>query len=408
MKIVHKLQDILRFLTRFPFEEKYREQLELDVIAMNYRSERLVAVVIMFMQIFMILTFTMRPGSIFLNYRRLRYVITDAVLLTWFLVFLPLHKRSIHNWRQHSRICTMFGILLCLWVVSISYLDSLGGVSIIVYCSTLPAMAIFLVVPPFVLSILFLFTCALTDVLVLTTPYGQENVFSVLVNSIFMCLLSIIYAYRIYSTRLTSVYDRMIIDQKNKQLEAANKELDMRSMTDALTALGNRRYLEEGVRAPLERYGIHMGSLTVFLLDIDHFKQYNDRYGHQMGDACLQAVASELSSYARDNDFRAVRYGGEEFILVMCGLKYDLAVEKAEQIRQSIAAVRIPGPAGSETTITVSMGISFHPSWETGLLDTAISQADQAMYRAKQQGRNRVVLFGNGEQTKALQVDALI
>lgn len=65
MKIVHKLQDILHFLTRFPFEEKYREQLELDVIAMNYRSERLVAVVIMFMQIFMILTFTMRPGSIF-------------------------------------------------------------------------------------------------------------------------------------------------------------------------------------------------------------------------------------------------------------------------------------------------------------------------------------------------------
>ena len=71
MNIIHKLQDIFRSLTHFPYEEKYREQLELDVIAMNYRSERVVAFVIMFMQIFMILTFTLRPGSIFSSFRRL-------------------------------------------------------------------------------------------------------------------------------------------------------------------------------------------------------------------------------------------------------------------------------------------------------------------------------------------------
>lgn len=392
MNIIHKLQDIFRSLTHFPYEEKYREQLELDVIAMNYRSERVVAFVVMFMQIFMILTFTLRPGSIFSSFRRLYYVITDTVLLAWLLVFLPLHKRSQNNWRQHTRICTAFGILFCLWTVCISYLDSLGGVSIIVYCSTLPAMAIFLVVPPHILSVLFLITLVLTDALVLGTPYGQENIFSILINSIFMCLLAVIYAYRIYSTRLTNAHDRMIIDQKNKQLEEVNRGLDMLSMTDALTALGNRRYLEEAVRTPLEKYGVHMGPLAVFLLDVDHFKRYNDRYGHQQGDVCLQAVAAVLSSYAKDNDFRAVRYGGEEFVLVMTGLDCDSAMERAEQLRQSVAATQIPGPG--ETMVSVSIGVSHHPSWEPGLLDTAISQADQAMYLAKQQGRNRVALFG--------------
>lgn len=394
MNTIQKIQNIFRFLTHFPYEEKYREQLELDVIAMNFRSERVVAVAIMFMQIFMILAFTLRPGSIFFSFRRLHYVITDAVLLIWILAFLPLHKRSQNNWQQHTRICTAFGVLLCLWTVCISYLDALGGVSIIVYCSTLPAMAIFLVVPPHILSILFLLTLVLTDALVLGTPYGQENIFSILINSIFMCLLSIIYAYRIYSTRLTNAYDRMTIDQKNKQLEEVNQELDMLSMTDALTALGNRRYLEEVVKAPLEKYGVHMGPLAVFLLDVDRFKGYNDRYGHQQGDVCLQAVAAVLSSYAKGNDFRAVRYGGEEFVLVMTGLDCDSAMEKAEQLRQSVAATQIPGPGGDETRVSVSIGVSHHPSWEPGLLEAAISQADQAMYQAKQQGRNQVALFG--------------
>ena len=282
---------------------------------------------------------------------------------------------------------------MSLWIISISYLDSLGKVSIIVYCSILPVMATFLVMPPHILSILFLFTCILTDCLVLSTPYGKENIFSILTNSIFICLFSIVYAYRIYHTRLAEIYGIIMIDQRNKQLEDANKELDLLSMTDALTALGNRRYLDEVVKPPLEKYGVHMGSLTVLLLDIDHFKRYNDRYGHRQGDACLQAVASVLSSFAENNDFRAVRYGGEEFVLVMTGLSPDSIIEKAEQICKSIASLQIPDALGNETSVTASVGISFHQSWKPDFLETSIFEADQALYQAKQNGRNRVALF---------------
>ena len=395
MKTFNKLKDKLHFLTHFPYEETYREQLEQGLISRNFRSERVIAFVMLVMQIFMILIFTLRTGNIFYSFRRLRYVITYSALLIFLLVFLPIHKRSKNNWRLHTKICTAFSILMSLWIISISYLDSLGKVSIIVYCSILPIMATFLVMPPHILSILFLFTCILTDCLVLSTPYGKENIFSILTNSIFICLLSIIYAYRIYYTSLSSIYDKMLIEQKNKQLETINKELDLLSMTDALTALGNRRYLDEAVKAPLEKYGVHMGSLTVLLLDIDHFKRYNDYHGHQQGDVCLQAVSSILSSFAENNDFRAVRYGGEEFVLVMTGLSSDSITEKAEQIRKSIASLQIPDTLGNETAVTVSVGVSFHRSWEPDFLDTAIFEADQALYQAKQKGRNQVVLFSN-------------
>ncbi len=393
MKIFYKLKDKLHFLTHFPYEETYRGRLELGVISSNYRSERVIAFAMLLLQIIMIIIFTLRPGNIFLSFRRIRYVITYAALSASILVFLPIHKRSEKNWRMHTGISVAFCILLSLWVISISYLDALGNVSIVIYCSILPVMAVFFVIPPHILSIIFLFTCIITDCLVLSTPYGRENIFSTLINSIFICLLSIIYAYRIYYTRLTNAYDKMIIDDKNQQLEAVNKDLDLMSMTDALTALGNRRYLNEVVKLPLEKYGQYMGSLTVFLLDIDHFKRYNDRYGHRQGDACLQAVASILSSFAENNDFRAVRYGGEEFVLVMTGLSADSSIEKAEQIRKSIAAVRIPDSNGNDTSVTVSIGVSFHQSWQPGSWEEAFSGADKALYKAKQNCRDQVALF---------------
>lgn len=332
-------------------------------------------------------------------------MITYAILLIGILVFLPIHKRSKVNWRIHTKVCTAFSILLSLWIVSISYLDSIGGVSIIVYCSILPIMATFIVIPSHILSLLFIFTCILTDCMVLSTTYGKENTFSILINSIFICLFSIIYAYRIYYTSLLNAYDKIIIEQKNNQLETINKELDMLSMTDALTALGNRRYLEEVVKSPLEKYGVHMGSLTVLILDIDNFKQYNDRYGHLQGDVCLQAVASFLTSFTENNDFHAIRYGGEEFVLIMTALSPDTIIEKAEQIRKSVASLKIPDTHGNETAITVSIGASFHSSWEPDFLDTAIFEADRALYQAKQNGRNRVALFSsemNGSPEKGL------
>ena len=129
------LKDKLHSLIYFPYEEKYRDQLELGMVSLNYKSERVIAWVMLITQIFMILVFTFRPGSIFYSFRRLRYVIAYTVLCAGLLVLLSLHRRAKDNWRLHSRLCISFGVLLSLWIGCISYLDALGDVSIIVYCS---------------------------------------------------------------------------------------------------------------------------------------------------------------------------------------------------------------------------------------------------------------------------------
>ena len=377
MKAFQKFKDKLHFLTHFTYEESYREQLELGAITKNYRSERIITYVMLVMQIFMFLVFVLRPGNIFQSTRRLYYAITYAVLLLFLLVFLPVHKRSKENYRLHTRLCTAFGVLMSLWIISISYLDSLEKTGIVVYCSIMPIMAVFLVMPPHILSILFLLTYILTNSLVLSTPYGQENVFSTLINSTFILVLSIIYAWHTYHSRLTGVYDEIHIAQKNKELEAVNQELELLSITDALTALGNRRYLETEVKPTLEKYGMYMGPLTVLLLDIDRFKQYNDHYGHQQGDVYLQAVASVLSDFTQKNDFRAVRYGGDEFILVMTGVSKASILEKAEELCQSISSLSMQDIHGNEISITISVGVAFYPSWEPDFLEYCLSTGRQ-------------------------------
>lgn len=389
------IKDKILSFFQFPYEKDIRDQLELGLISLNYKSERFIAYTMLILQLFMILIFSIRSGGIFYSRRRFCYVLSYTVLCLSLLLLLLIHKRSQHNWRLHTRICILFGIVLALWVSSISYLDSLGELSIVVYCSFLPMMAVFLILPPYIISMIFIFTCVLTDMLVLSTPYGKENLFSTLINSIFICVLSVIYSTRLYHARLTEIYDKIIIEQKNEQLEAANKKLDQLSMTDALTSLGNRRYLEEAIRIPLEKYGIHMGSLSVMLLDIDFFKQYNDIYGHLQGDYCLQAVSAILSESAEKSPFRAVRYGGEEFVLVITGKSSEQVFSIAEHIRTMVEANKISGPEIKDTSVTISIGISFREHWESGLLDTTISEADQALYRAKQKGRNRTEMFNN-------------
>ena len=389
------LKNKLRSLFYFPYDERYRSQMELEMVARNYRSERVIAYVMLVLQLFMVSVFASRTGGIFYSSRRLCYVISYSSLALSLLILLSVHKRSRDNWRLHTASCTVFAVILCLWTCSISYLDALGGLSIIVYCSLLPMMSAFLTLPPYVMSVLFILTCTLTDILVLQTPYGQKNLFSTLINSIFVCLLSVVYGTRMYHARLAGIYDKMIIAQKNEQLKKANEELDRLSMTDTLTTLGNRRYLDTMIRIPLEKYGVHMGPVSLVLLDIDYFKQYNDRYGHPQGDLCLRKVAAVLSEAAEEHSY-AVRYGGEEFLLVMFAQTAQRTYETAEKIRTTIEELKIPYEQSKgnviSTSVTVSIGISYHPAWRQGLWETAVSEADQALYAAKYPGRSRTVM----------------
>ncbi len=173
--------------------------------------------------------------------------------------------------------------------------------------------------------------------------------------------------------------------KKNAALERANAQIKQLMNTDHLTGLANRRHFSElsgRARSLAERRGF---PLSVIMIDIDHFKAINDRYGHHGGDRVLVAAAELLSRGTRNEDIVA-RWGGEEFLVMLQDADAQWAVAFGERIRQSLSGMEVERLAGA--TITASFGVAqMHPGEN---LEALIIRADQAMYRAKRQGRNLV------------------
>jgi diguanylate cyclase (GGDEF)-like protein len=163
---------------------------------------------------------------------------------------------------------------------------------------------------------------------------------------------------------------------------------ETRANIDALTGLPNRRYLEEfvAIAGPRRRSGDSFG---VLMIDIDHFKRLNDRYGHATGDNVLRAVGERISAAIRASDTPA-RYGGEEFAVVLRRANQAQALEVAERIRQAIGAIP-PADLKVREPVSVSVGVAVSDSTDVALTNL-LEAADRALYRAKREGRNRTVL----------------
>lgn len=173
-------------------------------------------------------------------------------------------------------------------------------------------------------------------------------------------------------------------------LGQAHEEINRLATIDGLTGLINHRTFQHGFDMMLVREERRAGALSLLICDIDYFKKINDSYGHPFGDKVLKAVAVILRKAARSVDL-AARYGGEEFALVLEGSGEKGGLQMAERIRQEIEKMVLHSESGP-VSITLSLGLAVYPDHGTDK-ERLISRADQALYRAKKQGRNRVVLW---------------
>lgn len=175
------------------------------------------------------------------------------------------------------------------------------------------------------------------------------------------------------------------------ELKRAREALTRLSITDGLTQLANRRRFDEVIRREHARLARSDGQLSLLMLDLDHFKGYNDTYGHLQGDDCLRRVAAVISGVIRRPADLAARYGGEEFVCILPETTHEGAVRIAEKIRRNVEELAIPhGNSGVTDHVTVSLGvITARCTAEMGV-SAIIAQADEQLYAAKAGGRNRV------------------
>lgn len=182
----------------------------------------------------------------------------------------------------------------------------------------------------------------------------------------------------------------ILVEERTRDLEAANVKLELLSNTDGLTGIANRRsfdivFAQEWRRAQrLRRF------LALIMLDVDHFKHFNDHYGHLAGDDCLRALAQVLLKEVRRSGDMVARYGGEEFVVLMPNTDIRAALEVAQRIQQSVRSLALPHVEVAAGIVTFSLGVaSLIPSRQHSP-DELIRRADFALYQAKELGRDRL------------------
>src|SRR6267154_433313 len=194
--------------------------------------------------------------------------------------------------------------------------------------------------------------------------------------------------------------------KRNREAALLREKLHEQAMHDKLTGLYNRHYVEEWFGLELRRAQRHGRPIAAIMLDVDHFKRFNDSFGHEAGDLVLRELAGVLRRFARKSDV-ACRYGGEEFLVLLPECPFDAARSKAEQLRVEVAKLELRYDDHPLGPVTVSLGVAAFPDHAKESAEL-LRHADEALYEAKGDGRNRIVAYsatagtGASNQTRVL------
>jgi diguanylate cyclase (GGDEF)-like protein len=179
-----------------------------------------------------------------------------------------------------------------------------------------------------------------------------------------------------------------LVEERTRALAEANNKLEALSYMDALTSIANRRSFDRMLAMEWNRAQRASAPLSLIMLDVDHFKHYNDCYGHPAGDACLQAIAQALAQSAQRAGDLVARYGGEEFVVLLPNSNAHDALETAHRIQRSIWSLALPHAYTEPGIVTVSLGLASQHASRMSSQEELLAQADIALYRAKQAGRD--------------------
>ncbi|HEU4709222.1 MAG TPA: GGDEF domain-containing protein [Methylophilaceae bacterium] len=269
--------------------------------------------------------------------------------------------------------------------------DALLVLMVVAITSTMPRLV---VLPPFFVA----FSAGVLGPLVLALPFLQSEM-----RQVVLLLLAVL-AISLWFTG--KEMRRVLADILLKQISFENA-----SWEDRLTGLANRRRFDERLAESWHQAIRLQVPLSLIMLDVDHFKRYNDHYGHQAGDTCLQRVAAALSSRVKRAGDLLARYGGEEFAIVLFHTSMNDGRVVSESVREAVAGMELKHEQSANGIVTVSLGGATIIPTKDAKVEDLVRSADMALYRAKELGRNRVewnmMPAGNSNQEQELQPQAL-
>jgi diguanylate cyclase (GGDEF)-like protein len=243
-------------------------------------------------------------------------------------------------------------------------------------------------------------------------PDVFERFFAGAFGALFVAVLTHAHQARVQTVRFLEVSEEnrklaAELGRTNAELVAANVALAHAASTDGLTGVANRRSFDSAILNEVRRARRECSALSLFMIDVDHFKQYNDRYGHLAGDDVLARVAAQLSALLRRPADFVARYGGEEFVAVLPQTDGAAAFRMAEELRARIEALDIPTSPGCGGRLTVSIGVTTSVPGQGDEAADFIRSADTALYAAKSSGRNCVRVGPSVARTRSADEEAV-
>lgn len=364
----------------------------------NYTPALAIAAMVVLFEAFMLLAGFFRQGSPFESPTRLTYMILYSLLLVATLVcivVLLVSRRNVDTRpRSFATICYTYAWIICLWASYLSAFSHSHGsddISVFLYVSL--CIAVF--VPMHLAQASALFVANQVVLILLTMQFMPDggSLYSLVINTSIVSLLSIFIASSLSYSRVRAFLNSVTISEQRDEIQSINERLEAMVITDELTRIHNRRYLQRDMPAVVDIAREAGRPLSVLMLDVDYFKHYNDVYGHQAGDECLRRVTNLVNQVLTQEGGYLARYGGEEFVAVLVGYSPEVVLDMAEDMRTRISRAAIAHAGTQNERVTVSIGVCHSPPGGNASMEQLIRYADEALYRAKDAGRDKTMVY---------------
>lgn len=373
--------------------QKMKRNFETEIARRNYKVERLMLPLTMLIELFnMIHLLFFREAGLTTYFNKMYFTMYAALFgatLLFFIVQVASRNKFAKHLRLTSRAELAYVALFAFWCTGITILDQRSNDNIYVFLLGMLTVAMLIYLKPWKAVALFSVNQVLLFSFFTTFQPQPADNFGSYLNTSIISLMSICISVARYQGRLEDYRKQQVIALQNRKISDINRQLRALALTDELSGLYNRRYLDRMLSHKWKDCVRNSESLSVVMLDIDDFKKYNDRYGHQAGDRCIMAIAEKIKlCFGQYSDF-LLRYGGEEFTIVLSGMDTAQVLALVREFCCCVEQLNIPHEDSIHAShITVSAGI-FHgvPTPETQAHDF-IANADRALYRAKKNGKN--------------------